>query len=288
MFLYLIAFTVLITAILLILALFYYEYNGLFQRSYSRLIIGGLLINLAGLFHRVIAIQLPPIDITHLLDGISNDFVILEAHATGLFLVLINIQTLTIFKTLDERITPLKIRVLYGLYLPAYVCGAIVHVTQNYIPAISPLLNYFILVETPSALVLDNCIGIFLSIILYRKIKSIDADNHVVKAEIAQLIGGNIVAVCNSWAAFLLLIYIDFVTPIDNNRTYLYFTQHGLVCIHALILVVMFLKYKRIALLRKEELSEQSKKEGTIKKLLMPFSTHENKHTEAPTVVLLK
>ncbi|KAJ3324433.1 hypothetical protein HDV06_006844 [Boothiomyces sp. JEL0866] len=265
---YLISNIALVVSIIAIVAFFYYEYAGLFRRSYSRLISGCLILDQIGLIHRLIIIQFAPPNTQYLLDSINLNFIILEAHLSGLCLVLINIQTLTLFSALNDRITTTKIKILYVLNVSIYLGGALVQIVQTYKSELAPIMEGFILIETVSAVSLDCFTSIFLSLILYRKLNSLDSKNGKVKHEIAALIGGNILALCNSWAAFLLLFYINVTTQADDTKLFLFATQYSLVALHSIILAAMFLKYKRVALLKKEDVSIQSKK-ITFKKLLL-------------------
>ncbi|KAJ3315153.1 hypothetical protein HDV04_004294 [Boothiomyces sp. JEL0838] len=223
-----------------------------------------MVLNLLGLIHRIVLNQLPPLDVKNKIsDAIQNDLLVVEGHLTGLSLLLINIQTLNTFKILDERITKTKVNMLYTFYSSYIVFAAAVHVAGTFINSINVLVNATLLIEMFTSLFLDNFIGIFLSVTLYKKLRQVDVEQRVVKTEIAGLILGNIIAIYNS-------------------RNYYYFTQYAFVCMQSIIIIAMFLKYKRIALLKRQDELVESKK-PTLKKLLMEQNS--NKTGEAATVL---
>lgn len=187
----------------LICSILYYIFNrNLYTKRYAQIIVFILFWNAVGIIYRLVLLHFPPPDIhASLTDAVTDSITILQGYVSEFFIALLNIQTLDLFKILDDRITKFKLNILLTFYGILTVWSTIAHLLYNYTPSFEIPFAITLGAVTAILLLFDNFMGFYLSIIVLNRYKEMQISNKTLKSEKSHLIIANVVILVFGWCS---------------------------------------------------------------------------------------
>ncbi|KAJ3256150.1 hypothetical protein HK103_005719 [Boothiomyces macroporosus] len=190
---------------------------------------------------------------TSQLDSILDSVEITQGYATGFFVALVNIQTLDLFKVLDKKITRPKILILLCYFTIGMILNTVVHINYNYDQRLYLVFEINVIVDLLSVLIFDNFMGVYLSLLVFKRIKDMNIEKSKLEKEKYLLIASNLLTVTSGWISTSMFVVIYKLDVDDDSKRDLFYLQFSSMCFHNLLVILMFFKYKTLVLIKKRK-----------------------------------